>query len=335
MYRSSAALLCATVAVLIARGAPLAAQQQSTPLIPRGPFSEEEIAGIKAEMLDRINEDRWAAGIAPVEWQERAAWVGDLFCAQALADGTVGHYTLEGLSPLDRWGLAGGTSFSAENTCAWMWTGAWVDWSVDKVLRILHDFQDAMLSEVPPDDGHRKTILNPWHTHVGIGLAIQGTALRYAQEFVSKYVELTEMPLECTRWDEVVFRGRVMEPGEYRLDYVLAYYSPAPRPLTVAECARRTRYDLPNERRILRPILPEGRYYLSDRKRGEVHLDDATGAFSCIVPWFRGDGWYGIVALLAPRGSPPGQNQFPATWALVRVADESEQRKWPPYQPES
>ena len=44
--------------------------------------------------------------------------------------------------------------------------------------------QHAMMIEKPPHDGHRRTILDPHATHVGIGLAWEKGEFRIAQEFV-------------------------------------------------------------------------------------------------------------------------------------------------------
>lgn len=289
--------------------------------IPRGPFTEDEIAEIKQVMLERINRDREAEGLPPVEHDELAADVGDIHCAVSLRNDTVGHFSLDGLSPLDRWGLAGGTDFCAENACAWEWSGAAKDWTRGELLTILYSFQDAMLAETPPNDGHRKTILNPRHTHVGIGLTLNGNEIRYTQEFVSRYVQCTALPAECTLEDKVVFGGKVVDGEKYRVDFVQVYYKEAPEPLTRAECANLHNYAFPERFVTLRPRLPEGAYYTSDKGRGEVLMNEEKTLFRFDVPWFAGSGWYGVVALLAPQDAPEGRpsDQFPATWAMVKV----------------
>jgi len=46
---------------------------------------------------------------------------------------------------------------------------------VDSYARIdpdqIEHTESMFFNEVPPNDGHRKNILKPWHTKVGIGIA--------------------------------------------------------------------------------------------------------------------------------------------------------------------
>lgn len=313
--------------VALAAAAWSAAQNQPAaatdePTIPRGPFSEEQIAGIKQTMLDRVNEDRYAEGLDPVEFDDLAGEVADRYAAAALENDTIGHYTLDGISPFGRWGLAGGVDFVAENACAWYWTGPDKDWSEGELLDILQDFEDAMIGERPPGDGHRRTILNPCHTHVGMGLAITGTRVRYMQEFVSRHVELdAELPAEVGRDESVTVSGRVIDPERYRTDFVLVYYEKPPKAISAEECARRNVYGFPDQKMLLRPTLPDGQYYLPDRGRGEFDLNDSKTVFRAKIPWFKGPGWYYVVVLLAPRDAAPGTEQFPATFPLIRVGE--------------
>lgn len=323
--RLLALALCAGLSLLVAAGVaapapPAGGQDPEAMEIPRGPFGDSELEKIRQAMLERINFDRELEGVDPVEWDDEAARVGDIFCAISLRDGTVGHYTLDGMSPLDRWGIfGGGGPYVSENTCAWAWSGPTVDWSVRGVIRLLDQFQDMMLAEQPPEDGHRRTILDPHLTHVGIGLALSENQLRYAQEFTSRYVEIDDIPLELERREDLPFSGRVMEPSEYRLDYILLYHKDPPEPLTVAECAQRMSYDLPETRKLLRPMVDEGLYYQSDGSRGEFTYDPSTGEFSTELSWYKGGGWYGVICLLAPAHAPPGEGQFSGSWNLVQV----------------
>ncbi len=294
------------------------------PAIPRGPFSEERIDAIKQTMLERVNEDRAHEGLGPVEFDERAELVADLFTAEALENNTINHYTLDGISPFGRWGLAGGVDWVAENSCAWYWTGPTYRWTEELVLEQLHSFQDQMLAEKPPADGHRRTILDPHNTHLGIGLAIseEGTRLRYAQEFLCRYVEIApELPTEVHRTESVTVTGGVLDPEKYRAEFVLVYYEPEPQPISAEECASRHVYGPPKERKILRPILPDGHYYLPDRGQGEVEMDADKSVFRVKIPWFKGAGWYYVAVVLTPRDAPEGTGQFHATFPLIRVTE--------------
>lgn len=301
------------------------ASGQGTPQPPSehhwGGFSAEQIASIKQEMLELVNADRADEGLEPVERHELAEQTADAYAETALANRTVGHYSLDGLSPFARWGFMGGVDFVAENSCSWYWTGSDRTWTRDAVMEILREFEAQMLAEVPPNDGHRKTILNPAHTAVGMGLALDGTQLRYMQEFVTQQVELDEAPpAEAKRSEELTLSGKLLSPRAHRLDYVLVYWEGEPHELTRQECERRNVYGFPENRVVLRPMLPEGQYYLADRRRGEVETDEAKTRFRVRIPWFKGEGWYYVCALLAPRDAEAGTQQFPATMPMIRVA---------------
>ena len=56
----------------------------------------------------------------------------------------------------------------------------------------------SMIEEVPPNDGHRKTILFPQHTHVGFGIALQGHNLRLDELYLARYVEVDPIPRQAT-----------------------------------------------------------------------------------------------------------------------------------------
>src|ERR1044071_2175011 len=45
-----------------------------------------------------------------------------------------------------------------------------------------------------PNDGHKKTILDPHATHVGIGVAWEGGEFRLVHEFVRRYVSWKRPP---------------------------------------------------------------------------------------------------------------------------------------------
>ena len=282
--------------------------------IPRGPFTEEEVSEIRQAALERINVDRDVEGLPPLEWDEDAAEVGDLFCAVSLRDDTVGHYTSRAVT----WtaGAAGAGRGQPERLrLAWaapMSVGRGAGCSISG------RFQDLMLAERPPNDGHRRTILDPHLTHVGIGLALSGNQLRYVQEYTARYVELDEVPLESTSREQLAYSGRVLDPSRYRLDYILVYHKDPPEPLTVAECAARMSYELPSDHRVLRPVIGEGMYYQSDGGRGEFMYDPDTGDFEATVRWYNGSG-DGIRACWLPLDGR-GQGQFSGTWSLVQVS---------------
>ena len=51
-------------------------------------------------------------------------------------------------------------------------------------MRLALEGHENMLREKPPSDGHRRTILDPEATHVGVGWAAENGRFQMAQEFL-------------------------------------------------------------------------------------------------------------------------------------------------------
>src|SRR6266705_3595409 len=65
-----------------------------------------------------------------------------------------------------------------------------------EVQKMLMESHERFLAEKPPMDGHRHAVLDPGHTHVGIGLAVVKGEFTMAEEFVNRYVRLSSLPAE-------------------------------------------------------------------------------------------------------------------------------------------
>ncbi|MGE5414894.1 MAG: CAP domain-containing protein [Syntrophomonadaceae bacterium] len=195
---------------------------------------------VKKAVFERINADRTAAGLLPVAWDAAASRVADEFTAAQVREGTRGHFLLDGLPPYARTALAGIFGLGAENSVAWNTTGSSFHESpVDLGL----EGESAMLGEKPPNDGHRRTILDPDATHVGVGWAQGGGRFRMAEEFLTR--RLAELTVErvATVPVTVLFRGRPVA-GQH-LQFVTLAREPSPRKLTRAEVNARARYTYP------------------------------------------------------------------------------------------
>lgn len=205
---------------------------------------------VKKAVFVRINEDRAAHGVPPVAWDPAASRVADLFTAAQVRENIRGHFLLDGVPPYARTALAGVFGLGAENSAAWTTTGSsFHEPSPDLAL----EGESSMMAEKPPDDGHRRTILDPDATHVGVGWAQGGGRFRMAEEFMTR--RLAELTLERVAADPatVLFRGRPVS-GQ-RLQFVTLARESAPRPITRAEANARIRYTYPEARLA---YVPEG-----------------------------------------------------------------------------
>jgi len=196
--------------------------------------------------LDNINRARLAAGLAPVKLDPVASEFATLRARLAAENGYRGHWTLQGYLPWMHWGLLGGMDHINENThAAWARsTGAPVDPSIcnmndpDMITAAMKKGLDAFMAE-GPGGGHHDNVLEPAHTHVGLGfhctVAKDGDAieyqLRYYEEFVDRYIEFKSVEHNVSPGDTVVVSGRVL-PLDTGLFSAVVYYAPFPDPVT-------------------------------------------------------------------------------------------------------
>ena len=204
---------------------------------------------VKKAVFDRINEDRSAQGLHPVAWDESASRVADAFTAAQVRESTRGHFLLDGLPPYARTGLAGIFGMGAENSVSWRTTGPLFH---EPALELALEGEAAMMAEKPPDDGHRRTILDPGVTHVGVGWAQGGGEFRMAEEFMTR--RLAELTISKSADDPVtvLFRGKTVA-GRH-LAFVTLAVEPV-RPLTRAQANARIRYSYPEPHLA---FVPEG-----------------------------------------------------------------------------
>ncbi len=195
---------------------------------------------VQSAVFDRINADREKAGLLPVAWDERAAAVAQAFCAAQIRERTRGHYLTDGIPPYARTALAGIFGMQAENAASWQTTAqAFQRTMIDLALSAHAD----MMGERPPADGHRRTILDPDATHVGVGWAERLGNFRMAQEFLTRRLEELTLEKAAEGGGTVRIAGKVLAPD--RLEFVTVAREPAPRRLTKAEADARTSYGYP------------------------------------------------------------------------------------------
>lgn len=301
----------------------LAAVIAATPLTGGEGSREETRMALKLQMLSRINRDRAAHGLKPVQMDPHASEVADRYCEQQIRNRTTGHYTIDGLTPYMRYAFAGGNDAVSENAAAWSANYAFVERLIPGIMA---QSQEAMLAERPPDDGHRRTILDPWATHVGVGIAWHKGEFRLAQEFLRRYIRWDEaIPRTASLSERVIVRGSPRKG--FDLEAVSVHYEPAPAPMNATTASRIESYGLPENRRdyrvARRNVPPEHlsakgklNYFAgtSEWPTSTVRLS-RDGSFSFTVPFHQGDGVYTVVVWLRPAKG----DAFAASNIAIRV----------------
>ncbi len=148
-------------------------------------------------MLELINRDRATHGLRPVALDPVASEAGQRHAQEMASHRYLAHWNIAGESPQQRYARAGGREAVAEN--AYLLQGSYGGTSPRRLdldptpyfsRYELERIERSYMSEAPPNDGHRRNILDPSHTHVGIALAKAGDSNAYTvtntQEFVDR-----------------------------------------------------------------------------------------------------------------------------------------------------
>jgi uncharacterized protein YkwD len=271
---------------------------------------DETKTTLREHVLKLINRDRQLYNLPPVELDLEASAIGDDYCRRQIKNGTNGHFTTDGLAPYMRYSFAGGNDGVSENAAAWSANYAFTERALYEMSR---RSQDAMMAESPPNDGHKRTILDPHATHVGIGLAWDGSEFRLVHEFVRRYVRWTRpLPRTARVGETAILAGKPL-PGA-TIEAISIHHEAMPETMPALVANELSTYSLPSNRRDFFPRLKQetkrrhdGTLEIIRREypgghRGDFSVDK-DGAFSFDVPFHMGPGIYTVVVWVKRDGS--------------------------------
>ena len=279
--------------------------------VQRRKFNEDDVPAAREQLLGLINKERSQAGLNHLQLDDLANKVASEH-AQDMARGHfLSHWGSDGRKPYQRFALAGGTDAVQENASAANNIQSIV---VEGIFEDLRDMHASMMAEVPPTDGHRKTILYPFHTHVGFGLAFNGYNLRLDELFLARWVQLDPVPREAKPNSIVAIKGRMINPSHF-LNEVDIFFEPLPEPPDIDWLRTPRAVSLPNEYTTLRPRAPHGTRY-SDGSLGDFDWGD--GKFRATVKLNKGPGIYTMVLFVRRVPSDKG---FPGAQVCILSRD--------------
>lgn len=151
-------------------------------------------------VLGLVNRDRKKAGLRPVVLDAAASKAGLRHARDMAKKGFTGHLGSDGSTPEQRYTESGGTDFVQENAACLSDTK---ERQLDPNPRFdsakVTDLHEMFMAEVPPNDGHRKNVLNPLHNRLGVGLAqpLDVAQPCLSQEFVDDYGDYEPLPREA------------------------------------------------------------------------------------------------------------------------------------------
>lgn len=203
-------------------------------------------------LVDLINRDRASGGLRPVTLDPGPATAAAQRHAEDMAaHGYLGHWGTDGSVPESRYTAAGGSGMDLENALCFTDMAAR---PLDPAARIdpreLDKAEAMFFHEVPPNDGHRKNILRPWHVHAGIGIAqpaptpgeIAGPCI--SEELVADYGSYAPLPPRTKIGATIHVEGEVR--GAPTFAGVGLARTDVPAPLSVQEANSRRSYPVPS-----------------------------------------------------------------------------------------
>ena len=184
-----------------------------------------------SQALDLINQSRAAEGLSLVAWDDSAAQVAQAHAEDMLTGPFFSHWNRDGYGPDHRAALdAGLTDAVFENIHSyWRRTSDGQPAPIEDWPQRVLDAHLALMDS----PGHRRNIMDPAHTHVGVGIAYRPEIgeLRLVQLFVNRYVELDPLPAELSVGAEVEISGRLLNGASDAL--INLAFEPFPQPMSL------------------------------------------------------------------------------------------------------
>lgn len=275
----------------------------------RGRFSEDDIPAAREQLLTQVNAERASAGLSLLELDNLACKVANEHARDLVTGEFLSHWGRDGRKPYHRYSFAGGTDALQENVS-----------SADNiqsatrpgVLKDLYEMHQSMIDEVPPDDGHRKSILYPQNTHVGFGIAVEARRLRLDELYLSRYVEMDPVLRQVRTKTTVPVSGKTIH-RKHVLHGIEVCYEPLPSPPAIEWLREARSYGMPEPTQRLWPRLPY-RYFYPDGSKGSIEVESRR--FRVRVDLSKKPG---INTVMVWIKAGPNDIAFPATQVCIRV----------------
>ena len=138
------------------------------------------------------------------------------------------------------------------------------------------------MRELMDSTGHRRTILDPAHTHAGIGFALSGDGSRFylVQEFVSRLGGEYACPLAARIGERIQFTGRI-DAARYSVEHAVLGFEDRPTKRDQRWLSRTGVYR-EGEKTFAGYSPNMGVYYPDMLTFHDIEVDANTGRFRCL-----------------------------------------------------
>lgn len=274
----------------------------------KGRLSEADLAVARDQLLEMVNSERERHGQTHLRLDTFGCLVADQHAGDMLTGRFLSHWGRDGYKPYHRYSFAGGIDAVQENVSSAEDLSSTLPLALRQTLTDMHQ---SMFDEVPPNDGHRRNILYPHHTHVGFGVAAADYRIRLDEIYIARYAEIDAITRAAKPGSQVLFKGKLLD-SKYEVRGVSVYYEPFPQRPTIEWLRTRRSVGLPDKVMHLRPRLP-GRYVYVDGTTGTLEVNG--GKFSTPVTLFPDRGINTIVLWVRRKKT---KEEFAATSVCIR-----------------
>jgi uncharacterized protein YkwD len=181
-------------------------------------------------MLYLINQERSRAGLSSLRIDFAASEAGLRHADEMLAGGYSSHWDFAGLKPTRRFNLLGGFHSVDENL-----------YYSHSSLSDYRELVDEAMAAFMASEGHRRAILGPGHTHVGLAFAQRGRDFYVCQEFTTQIGGEYRCPLYAEPGDTVEFSGR-FDPGRFDFEMIILSWEELPERRSVLWLSKTAEY---------------------------------------------------------------------------------------------
>ena len=259
--------------------------------------------------LLRINQERSNAGVNRVQLDPLASHAAKLHAEDMLEGEYLSHWDRQGLKPTRRYNLVGCYDAVGENV-----------YFQHGPKMTLEEQLNLMMDTLMDSAGHRKTILDPLYTHVGLGFALSTSGLDFyvSQEFIIRIGGEFSCPLTARVGETVEFSGRY-DQYRYDLEHVVVSYTDPPQPRERSWLMRTGSYQIGGK--SFAGYTPEPNLRFDGMETyHSINLNTQTGWFSCraVMDYKSRPGMYYLTLWLREKRS--GRSLIAAA-ATVDVTD--------------
>jgi uncharacterized protein YkwD len=240
--------------------------------------ADDYILTARNRLLMLVNEERSRTGLSRLVLDDLACRVATQHALDMVEGQFLSHWGRDGRKPYHRYSFAGGTDAVQENVSS---ADNVQSLSSASLVADLIEMHTRLFEETPPNDGHRRTILQPWHTHVGFGIALRNYGLRLDELYLSRYVEINFVRTQATPGATIPISGKLLDQ-KHVVAAADVYYEPLPAPPSLAWLRTPRAWGLPDVRVTLRPKLPRKSLYV-DGSKGVIEREKAGFWFPVVL----------------------------------------------------